>query len=341
MYDENLHKDIVALLREAGIESRGLRLEPCDSGGNNCVVQVYVGERRLIAKRYFTDPADSRDRMQSESAFLEYAQKAGIQCVPKILIKSKPRGIALFEYVDGSEMSGKDLCPEHILQAQEFFVKLNDRTMKRFVNDLPNASEACFSISAQLDLVSNRIERLATIRGESDVDKEAIAFAGGMQEAWESLRSRVLERAHAEGIDIVSDLPLEHRCVSPSDFGFHNALVNKYGQIVFIDFEYAGWDDPAKTISDFFSHPAVSVPREYFEQFGRAALQYSSESEQLMKRTLLLLPVFQMKWCGIVMNDFIPHGIQRRMFANSEYDVAGNKRIQLEKAQHLLQQVHV
>ena len=41
------------------------------------------------------------------------------------------------------------------------------------------------------------------------------------------------------------------KCLSPSDFGFHNVIVEKDKILRFIDFEYAGWDDPAKMVSDF------------------------------------------------------------------------------------------
>ena len=35
----------------------------------------------------------------------------------------------------------------------------------------------------------------------------------------------------------------------------------------FLDFEYAGWDDPAKLIGDFFCQPAIPAPHSEFERF--------------------------------------------------------------------------
>ena len=49
------------------------------------------------------------------------------------------------------------------------------------------------------------------------------------------------------GLSMSAALPKETRCLSPSDFGFHNALLEATGKLRFVDFEYAGWDDPAKT----------------------------------------------------------------------------------------------
>ena len=49
--------------------------------------------------------------------------------------------------------------------------------------------------------------------------------------------------------------PQRLRVLSPSDFGFHNALRRPDGTIVFVDFEYFGWDDPAKMMADAMLHP--------------------------------------------------------------------------------------
>ena len=35
----------------------------------------------------------------------------------------------------------------------------------------------------------------------------------------------------------------EYKCISPSDFGFHNSIIDREGNINFVDFEYSGWDD--------------------------------------------------------------------------------------------------
>ena len=49
-------------------------------------------------------------------------------------------------------------------------------------------------------------------------------------------------------------LKKEEMIISPSDFGFHN-VINKNNKLFFIDFEYAGLDDPIKLICDFYCQP--------------------------------------------------------------------------------------
>ena len=84
---------------------------------------------------------------------------------------------------------------------------------------------------------------------------------------WDEVRRRVLDRCQACGISPEEELGPADRVLSPSDFGFHNALLDRQGNVRFFDFEYAGWDDPAKLVCDFFCQVEVPVPRRLFPSF--------------------------------------------------------------------------
>ena len=81
-------------------------------------------------------------------------------------------------------------------------------------------------------------------------DQLAIQFLEELQYFWSQLASEVEATATASGW-LNKSLDKEQYCISPSDFGFHNALLKSNGDIKFIDFEYAGFDDPAKITSHF------------------------------------------------------------------------------------------
>ena len=116
--------------------------------------------------------------------------------------------------------------------------------------------------------------------------------------------------------EITEPLPQEARCISPSDFGFHNALIHDDGALVFLDFEYAGWDDPAKMVGDFFSHPGSRVDAAYLDDFMSVAFDGFAEAEYLAKRAATMRPLFRLKWCCIMLNEFLSDAGQRRAFAN-------------------------
>jgi hypothetical protein len=331
-----LMPQIAALLAATGIVPNKLLINPCAAGGNNRVFRIDADGRTLAAKCYFKDPTDARDRLNAEFSFLEYARKSGIVCVPEPVARDDGAGIGLYEFIDGHKLSPETLSSEHIDQAREFFVHLNEPARRALAASLAGASESCFSIADHLALIQGRVDRLSTIPVTSDVGKEAVAFAAELRIRWLALRSRVLSESERRGLEIRSALSSEDRCISPSDFGFHNAIVSPSGKLVFVDFEYSGWDDPAKAVSDFFSQPAIPVPLEHFDSFLASAFTYSQNAGMLAERTRLLLPVFRLKWYCIVMNDFFPAFTQRRKMAEPAQDETCRKRNQLEKAKHLL-----
>jgi hypothetical protein len=331
-----LRAAVAELSARVGLPANGLKIERCPGGGNNRVLRVEGSGKVLIAKCYFRQASDARDRLLSECLFLEYASLAEIDCVPRVVARDTDAGIVLFEFIDGSKLDVSTLEETHVRQARTFFVRLNEAGARSRGDLLPYASEACFCIADQLQLVEGRIERLGTIPRRDPIDAEAISFVDTLIKRWNALRDGVSAQFDALGIDRLLPLPKRDRCVSPSDFGFHNAIVTRDNKVHFIDFEYAGWDDPAKAIGDFFCHPAVPVPFKYFDEFVAEALQCFGNPSELATRTRLLLPVFAIKWCCIVMNDFLP-SFERRRFANPGLDETVRKRAQLEKAIRLLE----
>jgi hypothetical protein len=331
-----LMPQIAALLAATGIVPNKLLINPCAAGGNNRVFRIDADGRTFAAKCYFKDPSDARDRLNAEFSFLEYARKSGIVCVPEPVARDDGAGIGLYEFIDGYKLSPGTLSSEHIEQAREFFVHLNEPASRALAASLAGASESCFSIADHLALIQGRVDRLSAIPATPDVGKEAVAFAVELRKRWAALRARILSESKRRRLEQRSALSSEDRCISPSDFGFHNAIVSPSGKLVFVDFEYSGWDDPAKAVSDFFSQPAIPVPFEHFDSFLACALTYSPNAGMLTERTRLLLPVFRLKWCCIVMNDFLPAFTQRRKMAEPALDETRRKRNQLDKARHLL-----
>ena len=150
--------------------------------------------------------------------------------------------------------------------------------------------------------------------------------------AWERVRRHVLMAG-------MSDEPISRadECLSPSDFGFHNAILAADGRLRFIDFEYAGWDDPAKMVCDFFCQPALPVPRKFAASFSEGVVKGMAHAEMHLRRIALLRPVYRIKWCCIMLNHFLPVGSRRRRFAREQQNENEWKREQLQKVRTALQ----
>jgi len=312
---------------------------PFAASGNNRVFAVIAGGHRYAAKVYFRHPSDDRDRLHAEFSFLSCATRTGITCVPAPVVCDPAQGIGVYEFIDGRKLSASEIDSDCIDQAAEFIARLNHAATHAEARNLPDASEACFSIAAHFAMVDRRIDRLDQISSDDPVDREARDFSADLKVRWGQLKALVLREATAAGID--PDAVLSERCLSPSDFGFHNALATRERGICFIDFEYAGWDDPAKLVGDFFSHPAVPVNMEYRERFIEVVSAYAVRPSGIATRAKILFPVFQVKWCCIILNDFLRESAARRRFADPTFDIAARKRGQLEKARQLFHRIQV
>jgi len=330
---------IAELLSQARIDCVIHTVTPSNIGGNNRIYRVETSKGIFSAKQYFRHEGDQRDRLSAEYDFLQYAGKATTSFVPQSYACNREAGWALYEYIEGAHIPAGQVEWRHVQQAITFFQALNESKSRKAARSLPFASEAVFSVADHLTIAAGRIDCLhKALSNANDGDQAAIQFLEELQYFWTLLASQT-EAAATESGWLNKPLDKEQYCISPSDFGFHNALIKADGGIQFIDFEYAGFDDPAKMAVDFFAQPAVPVPAEFYDRFVHFTMQSFPDPDRLIWRTKLLQPVHQVKWCCIVMNVFLPIHMARRKFANLKLDETVFKHAQLNKAKQILKKL--
>jgi Phosphotransferase enzyme family len=305
-------------------------LEGLAGGRNNRVVRLQLPDQRLVVlKCYHHDPRDHRDRLAAEWSFLDYAIGRGVANVPQPLARDVAAHAGLYSHVPGARLSGQATAG-HVEQALRFIADVN--RAPRSCGALAMASEACTSLEMHLETVERRVRRMDAIAAGDPVSEEARTFATAeVAPAWSKVRAHIEERAHAAGLDLTDTLQLNDMCVSPSDFGFHNALAEQSGRLNFIDFEYAGCDDPAKLVCDFFCQPDVPAPPALFDTFAAQVMQSLDLGEDHLVRARLLLDAYRIKWICIMLNEFLPISAARRNFADPQA-TASRAALQLAKA---------
>jgi hypothetical protein len=323
------------LLAKGGIDASIHSLTPCNPGGNNRTYHLQTSKGSFAVKQYFRHQGDTRDRLAAEFSFLSYASKVAPRSTPAPISMDNLNGFALFEFIEGCPYKLGEISWTQVEWAIKFFKALNNSNAYRFAEALPAASEACFSINEHINLITNRVNRLRTIEVLCDEDRLAKALMEQIHNRWLGLKDKVLATSRSNLGHSVLLLAQDQRCVSPSDFGFHNAFSQPDGTPRFFDFEYAGWDDPAKMICDFFAQIAVPVPSDLFDHFVQEITEIFPRPEVLAERARLLRPLYQIKWCCIALNVFLPVDLVRRKFANSFLDENTIKQAQLFKAESL------
>jgi len=309
---------------------------PMRGGNNNQIYRVDTPHRVLVLKVYFSHRGDARDRLRHEFDFISYLWSAGVRSVPEPYAADPDSNLALYEFVAGDTVNSKGVTLDDVEAAVAFYRAINTSKESAAAASLAPASEAAFAIADHVSTVNTRIARLEHIVGTSDIDAAARQFVSTeIVPLWKEIRRGVCEasKRHGRFGDVLSP---SLRCLSPSDFGFHNAIAEASGRIRFVDFEYAGWDDPAKLVCDFGNQPDNLLPPDFSDRFRRALIDGSAEPESLCDRIAWLTPVYQTKWACIVLNIFLDTGQHRHRFVTGEQETADRKQQQLGKARVML-----
>ena len=298
-------------------------------GRNNRVYRLDIDNAPPLAlKRYFSSPRDTRDRLGAEWNFISHAWSRGIRTVPEPIVCDAAERAGLYGFVQGRKLSGGEVTQAYVDAAVDFVLAVNERPRPA----LAAASEACFSLAEHIATVERRVTRLTTLdAGAPHADEARLMVQTRLLPAWNTVKARLVADAAAARLATDHVLAPDECCLSPSDFGFHNALLDGDGRLTFLDFEYAGLDDPAKLVSDFFCQPDVPVPlAQHGHVVDRLARGLRLDAAAIA-RCRLLLNAYRIKWTCIVLNDFMPLESARRAFA-SEDDRAIRCADQLAKA---------
>jgi Ser/Thr protein kinase RdoA (MazF antagonist) len=308
-------------------------VEPLAGGRNNRVYRVEHPDGPRVMKLYSADPRDDRDRLAHEWACLVYAWRRGVGMAPAPLAKDEARRAALYSHARGRILSAAEVGPRHMDAALDFILALNARP--RQFEGIRSASDACFSLDDHIAATERRIARLQDLDETAPAREAAAALVReAVGPVWAKVRAEVEAGARRLGLDPSSPVQGQAMIFSPSDFGFHNALVDG-DDVTFVDFEYAGLDDVAKLVGDVFAQPDAPLPAALFETFVERLMDGLQLRPVDLERCRLVRRVHQVKWACILLNDFLPVAAARRAFARQARTEESCRR-QLDRASALL-----
>ncbi len=301
-------------------------------GRNNRLYQVQCeGGLTVAAKLYFRHPGDRRDRLGTEFGALTFLWDAGVRCVPRPLAAVPARGCGLYEFIEGARIGSEEVGDTDIDAAVTFLAGLHRLCRTPGSRRLGPASDAVLVPGALGRQLTERFARLRAVRDPALQHFLAQEFGP----AWRQLEAGTARGAAGRRLGRAA------QTLSPSDFGFHNALRRADGTVTFLDFEYFGWDDPAKMIADVLWHPQMHLSFAHKRRFVAGLLSRLPEPQALAERAARLHPWFGLKWCLIVLNEYLPGQLQRRRFAGAAGPTGPSRAEQLERARQLVAEVHV
>lgn len=270
-------------------------------GGNSRLYRVTSAAGRSFALKVYPERASgSRDRLATEWQALRFLASRGVKQIPRPIATDPDAGLAMFDWIEGSRPKAS---PRTVSALCAFLAAIQAHRECPEAQDLGPASA---HVGSGEDVIRQLIDRRARLMTAAPqlaawltTQFDAVAF-----EAERNARKRHNEA----GLSFDASLPRTNRILSPSDFGLHNALESAEGLLHFVDFEYFGWDDPAKAICDMMLHPGSaldkSLKRQLYDTMRNGLV---CVDPVLTLRIDSLFPLFGLIWILIILNVFLPN----------------------------------
>ena len=309
-----------------------INLELIKGRGNSRIYKLKFSNSEYgVLKIYPDRQLDSRNRIETEFKAINLLEKAGLS-VPKALAMNTDVNWAVYSWVEGSARECNDMFIE---EAANFIQELEKLSKdNKSLKNVSQASEACLSGAELERQINNRFKLLKSIS-----DEKLRIF---LDEVFYPTYINNMKIAKSiMGSHFESCIPLSLQIISPSDFGSHNAIKDLSGKTIFIDFEYFGWDDPVKLISDFYWHPAMNLTEKQQNKWLERIKNIFKNDNDFNKRLSAYLTIFGLKWCLILLNEFLPNRMNQRVHADNSKAAEINelKLKQLEKTNNLINKI--
>jgi hypothetical protein len=314
----------------AGADVR--RMEQLGGGRNSRVFRVDTADGTYALKFYPAQAAEGQNRLLVETAALRWMEKHGFSMVPRVIATDRDRDAVLLSWADG-DLVRDGVTRSDIDQACDFLRQLHVLRQTPAVAQNCLAAEACLSAAEIERQLRSRLDLLRSL------DDPLLAEFLHVHVEPELVRRLTHARnsVTAAGTSFEADLPQADRSQVPSDFGFHNALRRADGRLTFIDFEYFGWDDPAKLAADILLHPGTPIDGAARAMLHAGLLSVYDDEPGFAARLDALLPLFGLRWSLILLNEFRPDRWERRVTAGATESWAAAKQRQLEASRRMLQ----
>lgn len=280
-------------------------LEQLAGGMNNSVFLCRSNHGSWVIKGYPCLKPGHRDRMQAEVDFLHYCAHAAPGFTPALLEVDASRRCAVMEHIRGDTYSeGYAPRAKDLDAAFRFVFKLNGNLELASEGISMHAAEGFMNLRQHMENVLGRLTGMRTEHLPNRYKAEASRLIGRLNLLAEGV-SLQLDKTISAGM-VEDSLSADERCVSPSDFGFHNAIRTKTG-IKFIDFEFAGWDDPAKLCVDFVLQQRNPVNLRPIEVASRL---FPGREALMIGRIEILTEILSLKWLCIILGILDPEKLE-------------------------------
>lgn len=263
------------------------------SGGINSTIYKIASQPQEFILKIFPQDNDTK-RFSREYVALTLLRKYGFKNIPEIMAFDRTNEIMALTNLEGKKVNKPTLsminnCLKFINQIQE--LKNNKETLS-----LQPAKDACFSIWQIMNQIDNRRNNFRILQNPP----LKLFLTHEFDPLFKSIKQTVLKKITQNKSKKLINASVH--ILSPSDFGFHNVLVDKKNKLNFLDFEYFGWDHPLKLLIDFALHPGFTLSTQARRAWIDGSL--ASYAKGCEKEMNIAWPLFGLIWILIFLNNY-------------------------------------
>ena len=303
-------------------------VERVKHGANSEVFKVSLDNRSTCALKIYPDrKLDPRPRMKTESVAFEITNKKC--CTPEVIATSASLDVAVYSWLEGEKIDQPTNTDIESLVG--FMLKLKQLSKEIKFNSIAMASESCISSSDLFSQIQKRRHELEQLN--------LAVLNNFLRDSFDPCFNLVRDFSVDEWpYPVEQPLARSKLTLSPSDFGFHNAVRCSTNVLCFFDFEYFGWDDPVKVIADLQWHPGMNLTSENKAYLTRALLGVYSEDLELPKRLRASWALYGLRWSLILLNVYNPWKRNDYIHGANDNDMAFEKvqQTQLRKSESII-----
>ena len=292
-------KPVLYGLKKAGIFASSIEI--LAQGRNSLVVKLSDDNGKHYSLKFYkpANQFDPRPRQKSESIFLSYAKLCDLKNVPILLHEEQKENWSLLGWLEGCHP--KTIDTQKINQIVEFMQKINapEGRLEAKRMGICIASEAYINAVEAAKSILNKALNISWENHQEDDH-----YTAKTRKLFEEC---LLPKIRSEADILANKKDEQHwkddslcAIISPSDVGIHNTIENN-GNLYFLDFEYAGFDDLSKFYADWTMQPNYIFSEEQkkiFKQF--LCTEVSKNNCSWVKRYRDIAKINHLKWCVLM-----------------------------------------
>lgn len=262
-------------------------------GINNSTYLISNDKYKYVFKKINAEISHNFDRYLAEKQFFNLTTAIKCECTPKLIHSYDEERVLILEYIN------PDINQSHLI--------VNDKNIQEcinFIHEINNnrnlgkelieqkAADSFKDLIGHIENINSRMLKFNIQHLPDNYKENANDLLLLLNNKWKQIKSNTFK--------FIKNYPNKNKIddsfliISPSDFGFHNIIISN-GKIYFIDFEFSGWDDPAKLYCDFILQPRVRIPK-FLHNELKMNLINKNYMNEYQDRLYILYNLLKFKW---------------------------------------------